>query len=229
MSNAGLPSAVLILDTETTGVDPAVDKVIEVAAILYDLNLAMPTRSFASLIYQPKNPAEHVNHIPEAALLAAPHESAVWIHVEALASRADVALAHNASFDASFVPKLHMSLPWVDSMFLDWPQASTSRKLIDIACAHGVGICQAHRALADCDLIARLLTCVAEKGIKLPEFIARAMRPRRTITALVPYEKKDLAKQHGFRWNAERKLWMKEVFEDDKTVYPFKTVAGKKP
>ncbi len=67
------PKRILILDTETGGLDPAIHPCIEVACILYDLGAgAELLASFASLIRASENAAEHVNHIPLALLADAP-------------------------------------------------------------------------------------------------------------------------------------------------------------
>ena len=44
-----LPRRALLLDTETTGLDPSKDVIIEVACILYDLAIGSPIASFSAL------------------------------------------------------------------------------------------------------------------------------------------------------------------------------------
>ena len=93
----------LLLDTETTGVNPATDRVIEVAVILFDLELGCPIESYASLLQATGNDAESANGIPPAALVDANHAIEVWRRVAEVAVKADVIAAHNAEFDRSFV------------------------------------------------------------------------------------------------------------------------------
>jgi DNA polymerase III epsilon subunit-like protein len=111
------PKRILILDTETGGLDPALHPCIEVACILYDLEQAEPLASFASLIRASENAAEHVNHIPLALLADAPEAKDVWPHVEALAARADVIVAHRADFDRGFVSPTLKAAAWACSKF----------------------------------------------------------------------------------------------------------------
>ena len=49
---------ILFLDTECTGLDPKVDRCIEVAACLYDIATAAPISTFASLLQAASNAAE---------------------------------------------------------------------------------------------------------------------------------------------------------------------------
>ena len=68
----------LLLDTETTGLDPTTDRVIEVAVILFDLELGCPIESYASLIQASGNAAESANGIPPAALAVDQAAHAAW-------------------------------------------------------------------------------------------------------------------------------------------------------
>src|SRR5580658_5271908 len=97
----GAVKTALILDCETGGLDPLVHRCIEVACTLYDLDLAMPIASHASLIAAASNEAEPINRIPLASLMRAPEADGVWEDVRQLLARADVVLAHRAEFDRS--------------------------------------------------------------------------------------------------------------------------------
>lgn len=123
---------VLILDTETQGIEPAEHAVIEVGAILYSLEHATALESFSSLIRADKNPAEAVNRIPAAALVDAPPADCVWPLVRDMVERADAFLAHKAEFDRAFVPDPIASLrPWVCT-HEDWPWPNGSGTLVNV-------------------------------------------------------------------------------------------------
>jgi DNA polymerase-3 subunit epsilon len=62
---------VLILDTETTGLDSFADRAIEVAVILYSVEHATVRAAFSALIAHDRNPAVRINRIPPAALVDA--------------------------------------------------------------------------------------------------------------------------------------------------------------
>lgn len=221
----------LIIDTETTGLDPNVDACIEVAAILYDLEQAAPVASFASLIRCDRNPVYEINRITLRMLERSPEAGEVWPHVWRLSQSADVILAHHAEFDRGFVsPQVRDAKPWICTKFhVDWPHGKPGDHLVHLALAHGVGILEAHRALTDCDTISRLLTRVHHdeasevNPFPLGGMLARAMRPRAKMVAIVSYADRDKAKANGFAWDAEKKAWWRDMPIEDMSALPFET------
>lgn len=223
----------LILDTETTGFDPKQDAIIEIAVTLFDLKHAQPVQSYASLIRCDRNEAESVNGIPVPMLKVAQDLGDAWVTVLHLVrgckevAGAQVVIAHNAEFDRQFVPDL--GLPWVCSEEdIRWPhREARAGSLAHLALSLGLGVASAHRAMADVDTLCRIFTRLAEQGTDLPKLIAHAMRPKATFYALVPYEKKDLAKEHGFRWDPDLKEWWRRMAVADTKALPFKVKRAK--
>lgn len=217
------PQRALIIDTETTGTGDD-DVAIEVACIVYSVEHAAPVRSFASLIRCDRNPAEHVNRIPSVLLSDAPEAASVWAGVAKLGAGCDAVLAHNADFDRRFVPTSVWSIPWICTMNdLAWPSATRlGESLVSLTLAHGLGVASAHRAMTDCDMIARLLTRVREMGIELAPFLARGLRPKSRYQALVPFESNHLAKDAGFKWDAAAKMWARSMADEDAAALAFK-------
>lgn len=225
----------LILDTETTGLNPppaGTDVCIEVGCTLFDLELAVPLASFATLIqHEGPNGAEEHNHIPAEALKESPQPEVAWSGVSRLLERADVVLAHEIAFDRGFVPSfIAHAAPWVCSKrHIDWPLAKTGEHLVHLALAHGVGVVHAHRAMTDVDILVRLLMRVHEMLGDVPQpyplvhLLERAMRPRKKIAALVSFDERELAKTAGFAWEPSTKTWWREVPEDEIAALPFKT------
>lgn len=214
---------ILLLDTETDGIDDSA-RCIEVACVLYSVTHAAPIRSYASLMYASRNAAERVNHIPSQLLASAPDPDDVWGEVWAMRKAAGAVVAHNADFDYRFVPtEVTEGVPWICSMSdLAWPNADPGSSLINMALAHGLGVATAHRALADCDLLARLLTRVHDMGVDLQAMLARGLRPKATYQALVPYEQNHVAKVAGFKWDGDRKMWKRKMAIDDVGTLTFK-------
>lgn len=214
----------LILDTETTGTDP--DAVcIEIAAALFDVRHASVISSYSTLLYGDSNAAEHINHIPPTLLSEGREPRMAWAPVAELARYSDVVVTHKVSFDRRFVPDRatlrcdgdgFVPLPWCCSCEdIEWPRAGTSRKLVDLALAHGLGVATAHRAAADVDLLCRLFTRAAEMGTDLQAMLARAMRPKVLVQAMVSYAENQRAKDAGFRWDGERRAWLRRIAAED--------------
>lgn len=214
-----------ILDTETTSLEPPpMGAAIEVAVMLFDLKHAQPVESYASLIRRAHNEAEAINGIPMRMLKEAPEAGDVWRVTAALVKRADVIIAHSAEFDRLFCPDFER--PWVCSENdIKWPHQDRPRagSLPVLALSLGVGVSSAHRALADVDTLARIFTRLAELG-PLEPLLRHAMRPKRLFYARVSFHNNEMAKQHGFRWNPDEKVWWRRMPPQDATELPFKTV-----
>ena len=211
-----------LLDTETSGIDPATSKTIEVAVMLYDLQYAQPVVSFASLIRADSNEAESINGIPPAMLGEARAADEVWRAVRWVIAPATVIIAHNAEFDRQFCPDL--GPVWVCSENdIRWPGRARGGSLVHLALSLGLGVAHAHRAMADVDTLARILTRLAEKGHALEPIIRQAMRPKFLFYAMVPYEKRQLCKDHGFRWDEAKhgKNWFRRMPLEDVKELPF--------
>lgn len=217
---------VAIIDTETTGIDPSQHHAIEVAVILYSVEYATPLRAFSSLIQSDRNDAEAINNIPAAALRTAPPADQVFARVASYVQAADAVIAHRAEFDMGFVPaQIRDAKPWACSKFdLAWPkQTRVGEHLVHLALAHGLGISHAHRAMTDCEMISRLLTRIAETGTNLQSFLAYGLRPKATFEAMVSFEEKDKAKDAGFAWDGETRMWTRRMAIEDASQLPFET------
>jgi len=224
-------NTICLLDTETTGLSPATERVIEVAVTLFDLDTASPIQSFASLIRHDSNAAENINNIPVAALLKAPLPDQVWKMVQSLTGAADIIIAHRVEFDQPFVEAELLrsaigkpTIPWVCSKFdLKWPkQTREGGSLVALALEHGLGVSSAHRASTDVDILTRLFARAHELGADLREMMKYGLRPKGKIQALVSYDDREQAKKAGFQWDGEKKIWTKRMALEDAEKLGFK-------
>lgn len=213
------------LDTETTGIDPARDRTIEVAVMLYDVKHAQPVVSFASLIKgEADNEAYPINGIPAAMLPEARDAERVWSAVRWIIEPATIIIAHNAEFDRNFTPDL--GKPWVCSEEdIKWPSSQKGGRggsLTYLALGLGLGVASAHRAMVDVDTLARIFTRLAEKGHDIEALIRQGMRPKAMFHALTSFDQRELTKQHGFRWEPSTKTWWRRMAIEDTKELPFK-------
>jgi len=215
---------VLLLDTETTGIEEG-SVCLEVAVALYNVEHAAVMETYASLIKCSHNAAEGINRIAPALATEAPPAEHVWRRVAHLAMQSDAVLAHNAPFDRRFVPEAAVKgLPWICTMSdVVWPRGREGGNLVATALAMDLGVSHAHRAAVDVDLIARCLTRAKELGVDLQTFLARGMRPKATYQALVSYADRALAKDAGFKWDGDTKRWTRTMAVEDADKLTFKT------
>ena len=198
------PKTLLILDTETTGLDPQKDYCLEVGSILFDVKSRSVLSQQSFLIPVEENKAEFINHIPPGITqLTQPWREAL-LYFNTLLNSADAVVAHNAAFDRQWFgkdPLPDVNKPWICSMEdIVWPlekNLSNRPSVRDLALAYGVPVWNAHRALTDCIYISEVL----QRCEDLDQLLLRALEPRRLVRALVSYEERHLAKKAGFRWN----------------------------
>ncbi len=214
----------LILDVETTGLDPAVHELCEVGYVAYSTAYRAIV-GCGSRLFPTKNgnAAEHVNGIPSGLVATRPdatpwRNSHAWLE-SVLFAPSDAFVAHNSDFDRQWLPECG---PWVDTCDgFEWPHAGDSRSLSQLALAHGVGLVSAHRAIFDCLTIALMFQRVQAEGHDLDALIAKALLPRVRIEAKISFVENRLAKAAGFRWDADRKVWFKTVPAHQLPTLPF--------
>ena len=207
---------ILILDTETTGLDPEKDDVIEVGAILYHVDAQTRLASVSTLLYCDSNPAEAVNRIPASATQdgAGAFAADAIALINDMAAMADAATAYNSAFDVPFLEKIriHADTWFCSKDDIVWPRASRQRaNLVTTALDHGIPIVSAHRALDDCKLLADLFSKLENPVQVVQQAIDRQSSPLTLAIALVSYENRHEAKSAGFHWNGSTKRWEKTV------------------
>jgi DNA polymerase III subunit epsilon len=216
--------SILILDVETTGVlPPPKDRVVEIGVVLWSVEHRTTVAQYSSLVEGPANPAHHANHIPESSLSEGAPEASVWERLSPWLARADALVAHQCEFDRRYTPPgWDQGKPWICSMNdIEWPQHSGSKALVAILLQHGLGVTHAHRALTDCQHIARLFERCHEMGFDVRDLLVQGARPKGKFVAKVSYYDRDKAKLSGFRWNGDTKQWIRSMAIEDAGALPF--------
>lgn len=221
----------VILDTETTGLDPQVDEVIELGMVLFEYapttgRICRAVDSFDAL----RDPGRHIpaditamTHITDDMVRGQAIDVAA---VEAFVARAAVIIAHNAAFDRPFVEKqwnVFATKPWGCSMSqVHWREegiATQKQELIALCIGF---FYDAHRAENDCRALLHILasTLPVSGQPVLKPLLDHAMANDAHIWAIAaPFDAKDALKVRGYRWSSgavgEPKAWHVTVMADE--------------
>ena len=213
----------LIVDVETTGLEPGDASLVEVGAVLFDVGQRAVLSQVSTLLPVDENPVERINGIRAATTQAMPdvvRDRALEL-VQVLAGHADAYVAHNAAFDSKWLPEL-TERPWICTMEdVRWPKARKGHpSVMSLALDYGVPVWAAHRALTDCTYLAQVM----EREPELELLLKAALEPRGYYVALVPYEKRQLCKDAGFVWDRQvPKAWSKKLSATEAEALPFPT------
>ncbi|TEX50622.1 MAG: hypothetical protein B7C55_09830 [Actinomycetales bacterium mxb001] len=219
---------IIILDTETTGLDES-SSVIEVGAILYSTTTKAVLSQVSSLINweNMSNPAQPINKISVEMLKEGAAQESALDMIYSMSVNVKYLLAHNTEFDKKQLQRVigagfGVNNVWVDTQDFTYPNSEycKSTGLINLACAHSIPIIDCHRALDDCRTIAKLLSTIPD----LDSEIIKAARPKFLYRSL---EEKPgtLSKQAGFKWHSLiPQAWAKKMPAEDAANLPFKTV-----
>ncbi|HGY5547969.1 MAG TPA: 3'-5' exonuclease, partial [Prochlorococcus sp.] len=224
-----LPETLLILDTETSGLDPKQDHCLEVGAILFHAPRRAVLAQHSFLLPVQDNAAESINHIPaDVTRLNQPWREGLE-YFQALLDAAELLVAHNAAFDRQWFGKDHLpavSKPWLCTMEdIAWPvdrQLRSRPSVRDLALAYGVPVWAAHRALTDCIYLAEVFCRCND----LETLLLHGLEPRRLMRAQVSYQQRHLAKQAGFRWNDPvQGAWTRRLSDRQAAELDFQVVS----
>lgn len=220
---------IMAVDTETTGLDKAKDKIIELAYVLARFNPA--TGRIHDIISRyngmqdPGMPLpEHITKITGITDADVAGQSLDRARILADMAKVDLIIAHNAPFDRGFI---EVEFPeaagkWWACSNREGPweaMLAGSTKLEFLAYKIGGIFYDAHRALTDAEVLLHLLTLPAHDDQPILKHVldrSRQLTYRIWATA-APYDKKDALKiDRGFKWNdgtdPDRpiKAWFKE-------------------
>lgn len=219
----------IILDFETTGLDPAKDEIIEVAMVKLRYSDTDEITGVSGVFQSYNEPS-----IPIPALvteltgitneLVAGHRIDMAA-LEAFVTETNIVIAHNAAFDRKFAERLtpvFENKHWACTQTeIDWRShgfggAKLGYLLADIGMFHN-----AHRAIDDCHALVEILAhpLPAPAQTVFAELIDCARRTTVRVWAQgSPFELKDALKARGYRWNdgtdGRPKSWFIDVDEN---------------
>ena len=217
---------VLILDTETTGLDENKDEVIEIGCILFHVSSKSVLSQCSFLFPVRSNEAEYLNGISaEVTNISQPWKEGLSFFLK-LVDSCDLIVAHNVEFDRKWfgkgkLPKLQKQ--WICSLEdINWSSQKTLKprpSVTNLALSFSIPVWSLHRALSDCFYISE----VFKKCENLEKLLLEACEPRFLFKALVSYEERSLAKNAGFRWNNPVEgAWSKKLTTQEANKLEFK-------
>ena len=161
----------VVVDCETTGVSPATDRILQVAAVVVNSSGEVLT-SFDTIV-RPENPSDYVHGAEHIHGISPAHVQNGMPLSLALQNLVDIAdghifTAHNAPFDLGFIHAesarvglTHRFDSYIDTLTLSrrLDAEKSRRHTLDALCDHyGITRDRAHEALSDASATAILLT-----------------------------------------------------------------------
>lgn len=219
-----------ILDTETTGLDPQADEVIELGMVLFEYSpLTGRIYSVTASFDQLRDPGRHI----PAEITAITHITDEMVHghaideeaVAAFIAPASLIISHNAAFDRPFVERqwsVFAAKPWGCSMTqVPWrDEGIATQKQELIALSEGF-FYDAHRAENDCRALLHILaTPLPVSGQPaLKALLDHALAGGTHLWAIAaPFDARDALKARGYRWSTgtggDPKAWHVTVADD---------------
>jgi DNA polymerase-3 subunit epsilon len=217
---------VIVLDTETTGLDSKSEKVIELAmlSVLVDSATGLPVGPVT--IYEsfedPDRPIPpqitEITGIDDNMVKGLRIDDAA---VKALVSAADLIVAHNAGFDRPFVEArwpVFASKAWGCSFQgIDWKKEGRGSAKLEFLASERGWFYDAHRAQVDCHALLHVLSSpLADGQTGLARLLAGSGQTRYKLRATgAPFESKDKLKARGYRWDGDGRVWWCNLASDE--------------
>lgn len=212
----------LYIDVETTGLDPVTDRIIQLAAVqfLFDSDDRVIEIGEAHSWYNdpgtPISPAiTKLTGITDADVYA---KSIDLGTLTRLSRESVLIVAHNADFDRRFLerlaPQFAQTLWACSCVEIDWDafgcRCAKLWHIIEATCGE---FYEPHQAAADCLAgIHVLATAQLDGRPALSYLLESARQPTMRVWAnRSPFSTKDLLKNRGYHWHAQRKTWWIDV------------------
>jgi len=228
---------ILGLDLESDHYDPQTTKITEVGLVLWDTELRCPVEIYSSLVKEVgleplSQKIIEITGITDAMIEKYGRDPAEVIRsFFELYSKADYILAHNGNnfdrplfrnFLGRYLPEEMLKTitpkPWIDSLTdADYPDVCSHKNMTYLQGFYKVVNPFAHRAVTD---VLTMLT-IFDKNFSWEEMIEISKSPMLRFIADVDFHNRDVAKDAGFRWEAAKRIWYKDVkkyFVDKKGI-----------
>lgn len=218
---------VVVLDTETTGLDASKDAIIELALLRVDIDNATGLPVGAVQVFDElEDPGRSIPK--EVVALTGLTDADVRgkrlneARVLEILKDADLVIAHNAGFDRPFAERRlarFSELRWACSFAdIDWKAQGRSSSKLEMLAQELGWFYDAHRAEMDCHALLAVLATQLPKAAHtgLAHLLKAAALPSFKLQAtMVPFDAKDKLKARGYRWNADLRVWGTRLSDEE--------------
>ncbi len=223
------PLVGVILDTETTGLNPRKDEIIEIGLIAFTFDAEGRIGDVIDVyggLRQPGGPIPpEITRITGITDDMVAGETIDLARVQAIVARADLIIAHNAGFDRPFCEAfspMFEKKAWACSVSeIGWSDRGFEGTKLGYLIGQAGYFHDGHRAVDDCFALLEVIDGAHEGPQPSPfaELYAASQRSRvRLYAENSPFEMKDHLKGRGYRWSdgsdGRPKSWWIEVGED---------------
>jgi DNA polymerase III subunit epsilon len=221
----------VIIDFETTGLDPTRDEIIEVAAVKFRYSNSDEISGVAG-VFQSFNepskpiPAEIVELTEITDMMVAGHRIDAAAIEKFVSDDVKICISHNANFDRKWAESrwpIFEHMNWGCSMSdIDWKKTSGfGGAKLDYLLAGAGFFHGAHRAIDDCQAVLEILDrpLPGQSATAFAKLLDHARRKTIRVWAQgAPFELKDVLKRRGYRWSdgsdGRPRSWYTDVDED---------------
>jgi len=223
----GPTKRILVLDTETTGLDWRAESIIELAMLAVDVDMQTGQPVGAVEVYEDfEDPGRPIPaEITKLTGITSQDVSGQKLDedkIRDMVQRADLIVAHNAAFDRPFAEhrlEVFEHKAWACSFAgIDWKAQGLGSAKLEFLCSELGWFYDAHRAQVDCHALLRVLssplkTSSDTKPLTGLQQLFKSAENARTIVKAFgsPFETKDKLKARGYRWDSEARVWSTAV------------------